>query len=103
MDGMDRTEGVIMKLDKKELAESIRGEIAAYLGVQEKAVAILVDPEVAAVILGVEKDTLATWRHNGAQQLPFLKIGRAVRYRVNDLAEYLARRSSLHTGEVCDG
>ncbi|MGE6993781.1 helix-turn-helix domain-containing protein [Pseudomonas sp. NPDC047961] len=92
-----------MKLDKKELVESIRGEIASYLGIQEKAVALLVDSEVAAVVLGIEKDTLATWRHNGAQQLPFLKIGRAVRYRISDLADYLARRSSLNTGDAHDG
>lgn len=44
--------------------------------------------------------TLAVWRSTGRYNLPYLKVDRLVKYRISDLAEFLARRTARHTGEV---
>ncbi|MFQ2613048.1 hypothetical protein ACK3ZS_19930 [Aeromonas caviae] len=43
--------------------------------------------------------TLAVWRSTGRYNLPYLKVGRLVKYRISDLAEFLASRTAHHTGE----
>ena len=43
----------------------------------------------AADYLGLMPDTLTVWRCTKAQIIPFLKIGRNVRYRRRDLDSYL--------------
>jgi len=43
---------------------------------------------------------LSVWRSTGRYNLPYMKVGRLVRYRLSDLAEFLARRTSEHTGEA---
>ncbi|MNN99381.1 Helix-turn-helix domain protein [compost metagenome] len=50
-------------------------------------------------MLGVKKSTLSVWRSTGRYDLKFIKVGRLVRYRISDLAEFLARRSANHTGK----
>jgi hypothetical protein len=59
----------------------------------------LLDDAQAAAALSVKTGTLAVWRTTGRYALPYLKIGRLVRYRAGDLAEWLASRSRLHSGE----
>jgi len=49
-------------------------------------------PRRAAQALGVSLRTLATWRSTGRHDLPFLKVGRLVRYREQDVARWLESR-----------
>lgn len=52
----------------------------------------LLDEREAAEILDVTPGTLSVWRSVGRYKLPFLKIGRKVRYRRSDLAAWLEAR-----------
>jgi len=53
--------------------------------------AILLDAAEAAALLRISPKTLAVWRATGrVKQPPYIKIGRAVRYRRTDLDEYVA-------------
>ncbi|TFB41446.1 helix-turn-helix domain-containing protein [Pseudomonas sp. F01002] len=49
----------------------------------------LMTPEHAAHVLGVSIRTLAAWRSSGRRTLPYVKVGRLVRYRERDLADWL--------------
>ena len=44
-----------------------------------------VDPVVAAQIIGVKINTLASWRCTKKETIPFYKIGSKVRYKISDL------------------
>ena len=48
-----------------------------------------------AIILGIQHKTLTTWRHTRAVDIPYLKLGGAVRYRVGDIREFIA--GNMHT------
>lgn len=52
----------------------------------------LLDTEQAAAHLGVTIGTLNVWRSTGRHRLPYLKIGRNVRYRLADLDAWLEAR-----------
>jgi len=54
----------------------------------------------AAEYLGLRPQTLATWATTGRYDLPFVRVGRAVRYRRADLDAWLASRTVTHTGEA---
>ncbi len=56
------------------------------------ASADLLDDKAAASILDVSPGTLSVWRSTGRYNLPFLKIGRKVRYRRADLDAWLVAR-----------
>lgn len=45
----------------------------------------------AARYLGVKDQTLRAWRSNGAVKIPFVKLGRAVVYRLADLDAFIAQ------------
>lgn len=47
----------------------------------------------AAAILGVTPGTLEVWRCTRRYPLPFVKIGRLVKYRRADLAAFIASRT----------
>ncbi len=47
----------------------------------------------AADYLGVRPQTLAVWGSTGRYSLPFLKVGRNVRYRKSDLDLWLRKRT----------
>ncbi len=53
----------------------------------------LVDEKAAAQDLDVAPGTLAVWRSTGRYNLPFIKIGRNVRYRRADLVAWLEKRT----------
>lgn len=53
----------------------------------------LLDDRAAAAYLNLSPGTLSVWRSTGRYSLPFLKIGRKVRYRRADLDAWL----ELHT------
>lgn len=60
---------------------------------------LLSDPQTAE-LLGIAPATLAVWRCTGRVNLPFVKIGRHVRYRVGDIRKFIENRTFTHTGEV---
>lgn len=53
----------------------------------------LLSPAEAAAILGVTVGTLSVWRSTGRYKLPFCKIGRTVKYRPEDIEEYIKRQA----------
>ena len=56
------------------------------------AKADLLDEKSAAAILDVSPGTLSVWRSTGRYNLPFLKVGRKVRYRRSDLEAWIQSR-----------
>jgi excisionase family DNA binding protein len=54
------------------------------------------DPIQAAQYLGIDTGTLAVWRCTGRYALPFIKVGRKVRYRISDLNAWLASRTQAN-------
>jgi len=55
----------------------------------------LLTPPEAAAYIGVSENTLSVWRCVGRYAIPFIKVGRLVRYRVSDLDAWL--KSRTHT------
>lgn len=53
----------------------------------------------AASALDLQPGTLSVWRSTGRYNLPYVRIGRKVRYRVGDLREWIARHTQTHTGQ----
>lgn len=53
----------------------------------------LIDDRAAAAMLDVTPGTLSVWRSTGRYSLPFVKIGRKVRYRKADIEAWLDRRT----------
>lgn len=51
----------------------------------------LLDEKEAAALLDLKPGTLAVFRSTGRHGIPFLKIGRNVRYRRSDLETWLER------------
>lgn len=80
--------------------EAIKAEILAQLNCDPNHPPMHVDAKLAAFALGVQANTLATWRSNGRYKLPYNRAGRCIRYRVSDLAEFIASRTACNTGEA---
>jgi excisionase family DNA binding protein len=53
----------------------------------------LLSEQEAAELLTVSPGTLSVWRSTGRYNLPFLKVGRMVRYRRADLLAWLENRT----------
>lgn len=53
----------------------------------------LLDEKQAAKHLTVSPGTLSVWRSTGRYALPFVKVGRMVRYKRSDLDAWLEARS----------
>ena len=53
----------------------------------------LLDEKQAAEVLTVEPGTLSVWRSTGRYSIPFVKVGRRVRYRRCDLLAWLKSRT----------
>jgi excisionase family DNA binding protein len=49
----------------------------------------LLTPDDVADLLDVSVQTLASWRSSGRYDLPYVKIGRLVRYRKSAVDEFL--------------
>ena len=50
-------------------------------------------PEELASHLNVSERTLAKWRSIGHPNIPYMKVGRCVRYNISDLEDYLAKHT----------
>lgn len=85
--------------DYAELKAEIAAQIVAQLGFTLQNPPVNVGDKQAAEVLAVKTTTLAVWRSTGRYNLPYLKVGRLVKYRISDLAEFLARRTTHHTSE----
>lgn len=66
---------------------------AAAVQVVTPSTQYLLDERAAAVVLDVTPGTLSVWRSTGRYALPFLKVGRNVRYRRSDLLAWLDKRT----------
>ena len=53
----------------------------------------LLDEQEAAELLRVKPGTLSVWRSTGRYRLPFIKIGRLVRYRRSALIAWAENRT----------
>ncbi len=53
----------------------------------------LLSPSEAATYIGVSENTLSVWRCVGRYAIPFIKVGRLVRYRMSDLEAWLESRT----------
>lgn len=53
----------------------------------------LLDEKQAADFLAVTPGTLSVWRSTGRYQIPFVKVGRCVRYSRGALENWLASRT----------
>jgi len=56
----------------------------------------LLDEKQAAAILKVNPGTLSVWRCTGRYAIPFIKVGRSVRYRLADLNAWLESRTQAN-------
>lgn len=56
---------------------------------------LLTEAETSELV-GVSQQTLGIWRCTGRYRLPFVKIGRLVRYRRRDVDEWLESRTVRH-------
>jgi excisionase family DNA binding protein len=54
---------------------------------------VLLTNEQAAAYLGLQPDTLCVWRSLKINNIPYIKIGRNVRYRPEDLDSFLASQT----------
>lgn len=52
----------------------------------------LISPKETSKILGVSVETLSQWRHHKRYNLPYVKSGRLVRYRNEDIEAFIASR-----------
>ena len=57
----------------------------------------LLSAEQAAEYLGVAVQTLSKWRCTGEQSIPYIRVGRSIRYRVEALEEWLHARTVAPT------
>lgn len=53
----------------------------------------LFTPKEAAEYIGVSVDTLSVWRCVGRYSIPFIKVGRLVKYRKSALDNFLYSRT----------
>lgn len=60
-------------------------------GVSKTPIELLTRREAAAY-LGVSEQTLAIWKCTGRYSLPYVKIGRLVKYRKSDLDAFIEGR-----------
>lgn len=68
--------------------QDITQRICAQLGYERPPVNIT--PAETSQILGATVGTLEVWRCTGRYNLPYVKIGRLVRYPLQGVAEFLA-------------
>ena len=60
----------------------------------------MLSTDQAAEVIGVRPNTLAIWRLTGRHDLPFVKVGRLVRYRRSDLIRWMSERSGTSTAGI---
>lgn len=59
---------------------------------------VMINTALAAVLLGIPAATLTKWRSTGEVNLPFVKIGRGVRYNTADLRVWIENNTHNKPG-----
>lgn len=54
---------------------------------------VLLDTQGAAKILNIPAKTITKWRSTGENDIPYIRIGRAIRYKPSDLIAYIERHT----------
>ena len=57
----------------------------------------LLNEHQVAKILNISVRTLQKWRHESKKNLPYVKIGKLVRYRIEDIQKYIDSNSRYNT------
>ena len=78
--------------NESEIVNQIIAEIGRTLGYAPEAIPTQIDEQKTSLVLEVKSATLCNWRCTGRYNLPYIKTGRLVRYRVADLAAWIAKR-----------
>jgi len=61
----------------------------------------LLTPEAASEILGVTEKSLANSRYTGTGLLvPYIKLGKIIRYKESELETYIEANTHQHTGKA---
>ncbi|MEW8288228.1 MAG: helix-turn-helix domain-containing protein [Candidatus Thiodiazotropha endolucinida] len=63
----------------------------------------LFTPEEVSELLGVTTHTLAVWRSEGRYNFPYIKTGRLVRYREEDVMRFIEERMQGHSTNQASG
>ncbi len=58
----------------------------------------LLSTEEAAEKLGVTSHTLTTWRSRKTVNIPYVRVGRLVRYRTSDIQDFI--KANVHVEDV---
>lgn len=83
------TKGLIGEKEAAELFSVVLETLQARRGND------LVGEKDAAELLGVTPGTLQVWRCTGRYSIPFVKVGRLVRYRRSTLESWLESRTRV--------
>ncbi|MEK8088766.1 helix-turn-helix domain-containing protein [Thermithiobacillus plumbiphilus] len=84
---------VTQTTDISRARSELRRDIAFSLGLDPDKLPALLDAEQAAKVLDNSPQTLSIWRSTKRYNLPYVKIGRRVKYRVSDLLDFIERRT----------
>ena len=87
----------VLKFKTEDYSEDLKNEIVSSVGYDPKCAPMQLNEAETAKALGVKASTLSVWRSTGRYDLRYVKTGRLVRYRVSDIAEFIERRTVLHT------
>ena len=55
----------------------------------------LLSTEDAAIYLGISARTLETWRCKQRYDIPYVRIGSVVRYKISDLDDYISKNTII--------
>ena len=66
-------------------------ELLNKLGSSQHYDKVLLSTEQLADLTGNKKSTLITWRCTKTVQIPYIKIGKTVRYRLSDVLSWLKK------------
>lgn len=86
----------------KTTVTELTEEIALQLGGDPLCPPPFLSPQATAEVIGVKTTTLALWRSTGRYDLPYVKTGRLIRYRLTDIARFMLSHTARHTGEERD-
>ena len=53
----------------------------------------LINRQQAAAMLGCKATTLAIWKCTNRHALPYIKIGKNIRYRVSDIKDFIEKNA----------
>ncbi|MGY6217573.1 helix-turn-helix domain-containing protein [Methylolobus aquaticus] len=78
--------------------ESALGRVQDAINYDALPDSVLLKETQAAAFLDLAPGTMSVWRCTGRESIPYLKVGRNVRYRLGDLRRWLNKRIHRHCG-----